>query len=83
MGAAAIGLLGVVVGRIRGGDFPGEVRVVHGGLPHVYIAYAVEPLAVGTQVLVINDRGARRIDVEVWNMSGQDVEDVSGQPGRP
>lgn len=83
VGAAAVGLLGVVVGRVRGGDFPGEVRVVHGGLPHVYIAYAAEPLSVGTQVLVINDRGGRRIDVEVWTMSGQDVVDVAGQPEGP
>ncbi|MDX6432355.1 MAG: hypothetical protein QOE54_4721 [Streptosporangiaceae bacterium] len=83
VGVAAVGLMGVVVIRVRGGDQPGEVRVVHGGLPHVYIAYAEEPLPVGSQVLVINDRGARRVDVEPWNMPGQDVVDVAGQPGRP
>jgi hypothetical protein len=71
------------VSRVRGGEQPGEVRVVHGGLPHVYIAYADEPVPVGTPVLVINDRGTRRVDVEVWNMPGQDVTDVAGQPGRP
>ena len=57
--------------------------MVHDGLPHVYIAYAVEPLSIGTRVLVINDRGARRIDVEVWTMPGQDVVDVAGQPEGP
>lgn len=75
--------MGVVVSRIRGGERPGEVRVVHGGLPHAYIAYAEEPLAIGAQVLVINDRGARRVDVELWNMPGQDVVGVAGEPGRP
>jgi hypothetical protein len=81
VGAAAVGLLGVVISRVRGGDAPGEVRVVHGGLPHVYIAYAGDPLAVGTQVLVINDRGGRQVDVEVWSLPGQDVADVPGRTG--
>lgn len=80
MGSAAVGLLGVVVGRVRGGNFPGEVRVAHGGLPHVYIAYAALPLTVGTQVLVVNDRGARSVDVEEWTMPGQDVVDAAGRP---
>lgn len=79
MSSAAVGLLGIVVGRVRGGDVPGEVRVAHGGLPHVYIAYAVEPLTVGTHVLVVNDRGARSVDVEVWTMPGQDVVDAAGR----
>lgn len=82
MGAAAVGLLGVVISRVRGGEAPGEVRVVHGGLPHAYIAYASDPLAVGTQVLVINDRGGRQVDVEVWSMPGQDVTDAAGRTGR-
>lgn len=76
MGAAAVGLLGVVVNRIRGGAGPGEVRVVHGGLPHVYIAYAEVPLPVGAEVLVINDRGARSVDVEAWELPG-----AFGSPG--
>jgi len=83
VGAAAVGRLGVVVSRVRGGDAPGEVRVVHGGLPQVYIAYAVETLPVGTQVLVIHDRGERRVDVEVWDLPGQDVLGGVGQPRRP
>jgi hypothetical protein len=81
VGAVAVGLLGVVISRVRGGEAPGEVRVVHGGLPHVYIAYAPEPVAVGTQVLVVNDRGGRQVDVEVWSLPGQDVTDVAGRRG--
>jgi membrane protein implicated in regulation of membrane protease activity len=66
MEAGATGRLGVVVHRIRGGEAPGEVRVVHDGMAHDYLAYCTEPLPVGQHVLVINDRGARRIDVEPW-----------------
>lgn len=80
MSAAAVGLMGIVVLRIRGEHQPGEVRVVHNGLPHTYIAYAEEPLAVGAPVLVINDRGARQVDVEPWNLPGLDASGVAGDP---
>lgn len=83
MSSAAVGLMGIVVGRVRGGAQPGEVRVVHGGLPHAYIAYAEQLIPVGAQVLVINDRGARQIDVEPWNMPGLDAVGAAGEPERP
>lgn len=73
MSATAVGLMGIVVSRVRGGDQPGEVRVVHGGLPHAYIAYSSEPIPVGRQVLVIYSRGARQIEVEPWEMPGLDT----------
>jgi hypothetical protein len=77
-----VGKVGRVLVRIRGGDAPGEVRVVHGGIAHAYIAYAEESLPIGAEVLVINTRGARRVDVEPWTMPGQGVADVAGEPGR-
>jgi membrane protein implicated in regulation of membrane protease activity len=61
-----IGRVGVVVIAVRGGNLPGEVRVVVDGIPHYYLAYAVKPLPTGTEVLVINTRGALQIDVEPW-----------------
>jgi hypothetical protein len=76
-----VGKVGRVLVRIRGGDAPGEVRVVHDGMQHAYIAYADEPLSVGAQVLVINSRGARRIDVEPWNMPNSGVVDTAGEQG--
>jgi hypothetical protein len=82
VGNAAVGLTGTVVTRIRGGQQPGEVRVVHAGLPHTYIAYSDDPMPVGTRVLVINDRGARGVDVEPWDIPGTDAAGVAGQPGR-
>jgi len=41
-----------------------------------------DPMPVGTSVLVINDRGARGVDVERWDMPGTDEAGVAGQPGR-
>lgn len=83
MSSAAVGLMGTVVTRIRGGELPGEVRVLCAGLPHTYIAYAEAALPVGAHVLVINDRGARRIDVEPWDMPAIDAAGAAGQPRRP
>ena len=70
LGPGAAGKIGRVVHRVRGGSAPGEVRVVHDGMTHDYIAYSAEPLALGAQVLVVNDRGCRQIDVEPWDLPG-------------
>jgi membrane protein implicated in regulation of membrane protease activity len=73
-GQRLIGRIGVVTTRVRGGASPGEIRVVVEGLPHYYIAYCAEPVAVGEEVLVINSRGARQVDVEPWLMPGADID---------
>ena len=78
MGPGAVGRVGTVVHRVRGGDAPGEVRVVHDGIAHDYLAYCDHPLQVGQQVLVIIDRGARRIDVEPWDTPGLGAEGAAG-----
>jgi membrane protein implicated in regulation of membrane protease activity len=61
-----VGRVGTVVHAIRGGAQPGEVRVLVEGIAHYYLAYAVTAIATGTDVLVINNRGARQVDVEPW-----------------
>ena len=61
-----IGRVGTVITAIRGGERAGEVRLLVDGIAHYYLAYAAEPLPTGTEVLVINNRGARQIDVEPW-----------------
>jgi membrane protein implicated in regulation of membrane protease activity len=66
-GQTLVGRTGSVITRVRGGDLPGEVKVVVGGLPHYYVAYCTQPVPVGATVLVIHARGARLIDVEPWN----------------
>ena len=65
-GDALIGRIGTVVHAVRGGARPGEVRVVVDGIAHYYIAYGVHPIPAGAEVLVINHRGARQVDVEPW-----------------
>ncbi|MBI3687147.1 MAG: hypothetical protein HY241_07365 [Actinobacteria bacterium] len=61
-----VGKVGLVVSAVRGGPRPGEVRVVVGGIAHYYIAYAAVAVPTGAEVLVINNRGARQVDVEPW-----------------
>ncbi|MFF5294049.1 NfeD family protein [Paractinoplanes globisporus] len=61
-----VGRVGTVITAIRGGERAGEVRLLVDGIAHYYLAYAAEPLPTGTEVLVINNRGARQIDVEPW-----------------
>lgn len=63
-----VGLVGVVVSRLRGAAGPGEVRIVHGGLPHTYIAHAPDVVDAGSHVLVIGTRGMRQLDVEPWQV---------------
>lgn len=64
-----MGRIGLVVSAVRGGTGPGEVRLVVEGIAHYYIAYSASAVPAGTDVLVINYRGARQIDVEPWPMS--------------
>ncbi len=61
-----VGRVGSVCRAIRGGERPGEVRVVVDGLPHYYIGYSKGALALGAEILVINNRGGRQVDVEPW-----------------
>jgi len=63
---SVVGKVGTVVTGIRGGERPGEVRLVVAGIAHYYLAYAAKALPAGTDVLVINNRGARQVDVEPW-----------------
>jgi hypothetical protein len=72
-GQALVGKVGMVTEKVRGGELPGEVRLVVQGLPHHYLAYCTEPIAIGVQVLVINFRGSRQIDVEPWQPPGSDL----------
>lgn len=61
-----VGRVGTVITAIRGGERAGEVRLLVAGIAHYYLAYAAKPVPAGSDVLVINNRGARQIDVEPW-----------------
>ena len=63
---SAIGCEGVITIATRGDDGPGEVLVKIRGGSETFIAWSPEPLAKGTTVLVIEERGARTVDVSPW-----------------
>lgn len=73
-----VGRIGSVVHPVRGGTRPGEVRVVVDGIAHYYLAYAAAAIPAGAEVLIINNRGARQVDVEPWPTMPRDG-DVPGQ----
>lgn len=61
-----IGCEGVITVATRGSSGPGEVLVKIRGGTEAFIAWSPEPLAKGTAVLVIDERGARTVDVSAW-----------------
>jgi hypothetical protein len=63
---SAIGCEGVITVATRGSAGPGEVLVKIRGGSEEFIAWSPEPLAKGTAVLVINERGSRTVDVSAW-----------------
>jgi hypothetical protein len=63
---SAIGCIGVIIVATRGQAGPGEVLVKIRGGSEAFIAWSPEPLAKGTTVLVINERGSRAVDVSAW-----------------
>ncbi len=64
---SAIGCFGVITVATRGTAGPGEVLVKIRGGTESFIAWSPEPLAKGTSVLVIEERGTRTVDVSAWN----------------
>ena len=63
-----VGKVGEVVVRIAGGEIPGEVSLVVGGIRELYLAHAREQVLIGHKVLVIHHRGDRTVDVEPWTV---------------
>lgn len=63
---SAIGCIGVITVATRGEAGPGEVLVKIRGGSEAFIAWSPEPLAKGTTVLVIEERGGRAVDVSPW-----------------
>jgi hypothetical protein len=61
-----IGSIGVIIIATRGAHGPGEVLVKIRGGSEAFIAWSDEPIPRGSTVLVINNRGARTVDVSPW-----------------
>lgn len=62
-GDSIIGQVGYVTTRIGGGAHPGEVQIGLRGGSESFIAYATEPVERGQQVLVVDRRPGRSVDV--------------------
>jgi hypothetical protein len=63
---SVIGCVGVLTVATRGDAGPGEVLVKIRGGSEAFIAWSIDPIARGSTVLVINNRGTRAVDVSEW-----------------
>jgi hypothetical protein len=68
-GDSVVGCDGKLTIATRGPDGPGEVLVKTRGGTEAYLAWSEQPLAKGTEVLVLNSRGERAVDVMEWPQS--------------
>jgi len=63
---SAIGTVGRLTVATRGELGPGEVLLPIRGGTETYLAYSEQPLDRGTQVLVVEAHGTRRVTVIAW-----------------
>jgi membrane protein implicated in regulation of membrane protease activity len=63
---SVIGCVGSLIVGTRGADGAGEVLLKVRGTREAYLAWSDQPLPKGTEVLVIDVRGARTVVVEPW-----------------
>ena len=63
---SVIGCVGSLIVATRGVEGVGEVLLNVRGTKEAYLAWSEQPLPRGTEVLVIDVRGARTVVVEPW-----------------
>ncbi len=63
---SVIGCVGSLIVATRGVEGAGEVLLNVRGSKEAYLAWSEQPLPRGTEVLVIDVRGARTVVVEPW-----------------
>jgi hypothetical protein len=63
---SVIGCVGPLIVATRGHEGAGEVLLNLRGAREAYLAWSDEPLPRGTEVLVIDVRGPRTVQVEAW-----------------
>ena len=63
---SSIGTVGVLTIATRGDAGPGEVRIKIRGGSECYLAWSERPLPRGSNVLVVDYRGPRTVDVIEW-----------------
>jgi hypothetical protein len=64
---SVVGCVGSLIVATRGVAGPGEVLLNVRGSKEAYLAWSDQPLPRGTEVLVIDIRGARSVLVEPWS----------------
>ncbi|WP_231639713.1 hypothetical protein [Mycobacterium sp. Marseille-P9652] len=64
--ASAVGCVGTLTVATRGDRGAGEVLVTVRGSKETFMAWSDDPLPKGSQVLVVEARGARTVVVEPW-----------------
>ncbi len=64
--ASVIGCVGSLIVGTRGAEGAGEALLNVRGTKEAYLAWSEQPLPRGTEVLVIDVRGARTVVVEPW-----------------
>ncbi|MBW0016487.1 MAG: hypothetical protein JO236_02915 [Mycobacterium sp.] len=65
--ASPIGCVGTLIVATRGDRGAGEVLLTVRGSKEAFLAWSDEPLPKGTEVLVVEVRGARTVVVEPWS----------------
>jgi len=65
---SVVGCVGSLIVATRGEAGPGEVLLTVRGSKEAYLAWSDQPLPRGTEVLVIDIRGARTLLVEPWTL---------------
>lgn len=65
---SVVGCVGSLIVATRGVVGPGEVLLTVRGSKEAYLAWSDQPLPRGTEVLVIDIRGARTVLVEPWTL---------------
>ena len=65
---SVVGCVGSLIVATRGVAGPGEVLLNVRGSKEAYLAWSDQPLPRGTEVLVIDIRGARTVLVEPWTL---------------
>jgi hypothetical protein len=63
---SVIGCVGSLIVGTRGAEGAGEVLLNVRGTKEAYLAWSEQPLPRGTEVLVIDVRTARTVEVEPW-----------------
>jgi hypothetical protein len=75
---AVVGCTGVLLIGTQGTAGPGEVLVRVRGGTETFLAWSGQPLPEGTQVLVVESRGTRQVDVIEW---ADPLDALAGGPG--